>query len=94
MHAALRPGRAAWVEQLTLAALLFCGVPLLNALTTANGLIISLILGDRAMLGFDLTCLGSGLFLAWAAWKMQRATALAPKGAERARKVPLAQKVI
>lgn len=94
VHAAVRPGRAAWIEQLTLAALLFCGVPLLNALTTANGLIISLILGDRAMLGFDLTCLGSGLFLAWAAWKMQRATALAPKGAERARKVPLAQKVI
>ena len=93
VHAALRPGRAAWVEQLTLAALLFGAVPLLNSLTTANGLIISLIRGDWAMLGFDLTCLGSGLFLAWAAWKMQRATALAPKGAERARKVPLAQKV-
>jgi hypothetical protein len=24
------------------------------------------------MAGFDLTCLGSGLFLAWAAWKMRR----------------------
>lgn len=94
VHALVRPGRAAWVEQLTLAALLFCGVPLLNSLATANGLITSLILGDWAMLGFDLTCLGSGLFLAWAAWKMQRATALAPKGAERARKAPLAQKVI
>ena len=93
VHAALRPARAAWVEQLTLAALLFGAVPLLNSLTTANGLIISLIRGDWAMLGFDLTCLGSGLFLAWAAWKMQRATALAPKGAERARKIPLAQKV-
>ena len=23
------------------------------------------------MAGFDLTCLASGVFLAWAAWKMQ-----------------------
>ena len=93
VHAALRPGRKAWVEQLTLAALLFASVPLLNALTTSSGLLRSLIRGDGAMLGFDLTCLGGGLFLAWAAWKMQRVTALAPKGAERARKVPLAQRV-
>jgi hypothetical protein len=31
-----------------------------------------LVQGDWAMAGFDLTCLGSGLFFAWAAWKMQR----------------------
>jgi hypothetical protein len=47
-------------------------VPLLNALTTPWHLGVTLITGDWAMAGFDLTCLGSGLFFAWAAWKMQR----------------------
>jgi hypothetical protein len=69
----VRRGRAAWVEQLTLAALLFCAVPLLNALTTPYHLSVTLIQGDWAMVGFDLTCLGSGVFFAWAAWKMQHA---------------------
>ena len=36
------------------------------------------------MAGFDLTCLGSGVFLAWAAWKMQHRVAPQAK-AERAR---------
>ena len=68
LHAALRRGRVAWVEQLILAAALFAGVPLLNALTTSH-----IARGDWSMAGFDLTCLGCGLFLAWAAWKMHRA---------------------
>ena len=72
LHAMVRRGRAAWVDQLVLAALLFCAVPLLNAMTTPYHLGATLILGDWAMAGFDLTCLGSGVFLAWAAWKMQR----------------------
>jgi hypothetical protein len=73
LHAMVRRGRAAWVEQLALAALLFCALPLLNALTTPYHLGVTLVQGDWAMAGFDLTCLGSGLFFAWAAWKMQRA---------------------
>jgi uncharacterized iron-regulated membrane protein len=72
VHALVRRGRTAWVEQLTLAALLLGAVPLLNALTTPWDLGVTLITGDWAMAGFDLTCLGSGLFLTWAAWKMQR----------------------
>ncbi|MHC8409656.1 PepSY-associated TM helix domain-containing protein [Pseudomonas sp. Hz4] len=72
LHAMVRRGIAAWVEQLALAALLFCAVPLLNALTTPHHLGITLVQGDWAMAGFDLACLGSGLFFAWAAWKMQR----------------------
>ncbi|RON54742.1 PepSY-associated TM helix domain-containing protein [Pseudomonas frederiksbergensis] len=71
LHAMVRRGRVAWVEQLALAALLFCAVPLLNGLTTPYNLGVSLRQGDWAMAGFDLTCLGSGLFLAWAAWKMR-----------------------
>jgi threonine/homoserine/homoserine lactone efflux protein len=42
------------------------------------------------MAGFDLTCLASGVFLGWAAWKMQRRTAPAPK-AQRARPLALKQ---
>ncbi|ABA72670.1 PepSY domain-containing protein [Pseudomonas fluorescens] len=73
VHALLLPGRKAWVEQLTLAALLFTTVPLLNALTTAHHLGVTLAQKDWALAGFDLTCLAAGLLLAWAAWKMQRA---------------------
>jgi uncharacterized iron-regulated membrane protein len=73
LHAVVRRSRTAWVEQLALAALLFGGVPLLNALTTPYHLGASLKEGDWAMAGFDLACLISGLFLAWAAWKMRRA---------------------
>ncbi|MNQ63019.1 hypothetical protein D3C85_773860 [compost metagenome] len=73
LHAMVRRGCAAWVEQLALAALLFGAVLLLNALTTPYHLGVTLVQGDWAMAGFDLACLGSGVFLAWAAWKMQRA---------------------
>ena len=91
LHAVLRPGRRAWVEQLGLAALLFIAVPLLNALTTGQHVLASMAGGDWIMAGFDLTCLGSGLFLAWAAWKMQRPApqkAPAQPRAERPRPLP------
>ncbi|KAA0997028.1 PepSY domain-containing protein [Pseudomonas sp. ANT_J12] len=78
LHALVRRGRTAWVEQLALAAVLFCAVPLLNGLTTPYNVGVSLSQGDWAMAGFDLTCLGSGLFLAWAAWKMRRVENAAP----------------
>ena len=83
LHAVARPGRRGWVEQLGVGALLFIGVPILNALTTNQHLGVSVANGDWAMAGFDLTCLGSGVFLAWAAWKMQRRNVPQPK-AERA----------
>jgi len=73
LHAVVRRGRVAWVEQLALAAMLFGAVPVLNALTTPYPLGVTLAQGDWAMSGFDLTCLASGVFFAWAAWKMQRA---------------------
>lgn len=90
LHAILRRGRQGWVEQLSVGALLFIAIPLLNALTTSHHLGVSLATGDWAMAGFDLTCLASGVFLAWAAWKMQHRTAPVPK-AERARPLTLKQ---
>ncbi|MCF5780068.1 PepSY domain-containing protein, partial [Pseudomonas poae] len=83
LHAALRRGRRGWIEQLSCAALLLGAVPLLNAITTEQHLGVSLARGDWAMAGFDLTCLGSGVFLAWAAWKMRCRMAPQPT-AERA----------
>ncbi|KTC53580.1 peptidase [Pseudomonas fluorescens ABAC62] len=88
LHAIARRGRRGWVEQLSVGALLFVAVPLLNAITTDFSLGGSLARGDWAMAGFDLTCLASGVFLAWAAWKMQRRVASQPK-AERARRLML-----
>ena len=70
-------------EQLALAALLWAGLPLLNAVTTGQGLDHSLLAGDWAMAGFDLTALGCGLFFAWAAGKMLRAPAPAAKRAPK-----------
>lgn len=87
LHAMLRPGRRAWAEQLGLAALLWAGLPLLNQLTTRQGLLHSIPAGDWAMAGFDLTALGCGLFLAWGAGKMWRPPAVAkraPKAAKAA----------
>jgi hypothetical protein len=86
VHAAVRPGRRAWAEQLGLGALAFALLPLLNALTTGQGLNHSIAVGDWAMAGFDLTALGTGLFLAWAAGKMLRAPKPAAKRAPRAGK--------
>lgn len=91
LHAMLRRGRAAWVEQLALAGLLFGAVPLLNALTTPYHLGVSLVQGDWAMAGFDLACLGSGLFLGWAAWKMQHAGQAGNSARQSARAVNLEQ---
>jgi len=89
-HAMLRPGRKAWIEQLALGAGLFVAVPLINALTTSWNLGVTLKHGDWALAGFDLTCLATGLFLAWAAWKMQRAgSTVSVKKAPREKAPPI-----
>ncbi|MEG0637363.1 MAG: PepSY domain-containing protein, partial [Pseudomonas sp.] len=62
VHAVLRSGRRAWGEQLALGALAFALLPLVNGLTTGQGLDQSLQVGDWAMAGFDLTALATGLF--------------------------------
>ncbi|MCY1456667.1 hypothetical protein D9M71_739030 [compost metagenome] len=87
MHAVLRSGRKAWGEQLALGALAFALLPLLNGLTTGQGLNHSLQAGDWAMAGFDLTALGTGLFLAWLADKMLRS----PKPVAKRAKKPTAE---
>ncbi len=75
LHPALRPRQAAWREQLSLAALLFVALPVLNMLTTSRGLAASLPRGDWALAGFDLMALATGLLLAWLAWRQRARTA-------------------
>ncbi|WP_395609013.1 PepSY-associated TM helix domain-containing protein [Pseudomonas sp. B22129] len=93
VHALLRRGRQGWVEQLSVGALLFIAIPLLNALTTSQHLGVSLAKGDWAMAGFDLTCFASGLFLTWAAWKMHHRAAPQTK-ATRAQGLALKQEAL
>lgn len=83
LHALLRPGRRAWGEQLALAALLCAGLPLLNGLTSGQGLNHSLANGDWIMAGVDLTALGCGLFFAWTARTMLRPAVVAAKRAPK-----------
>ncbi|MER2296882.1 MAG: PepSY-associated TM helix domain-containing protein [Pseudomonas sp.] len=86
-HAALRPGRKAWGEQLAVGAAAFALLPALNALSTGQGLNASVPAGDWAMAGFDLTALACGVFLAWAASRMLRPAKPASQRAAKAAKV-------
>ncbi|MNY80472.1 hypothetical protein D3C86_2215280 [compost metagenome] len=57
---------------------------------------MSIAQGDWAMAGFDLTCLGSGLFLSWATWRMWRsgqANGVVPTHTARARRTTLEQEM-
>lgn len=67
VHAAVRSSRQAWREQLALAGLLFTALPVLDLLTGSAYLRASIEQGDWVLLGFDLTALATGVFMAWAA---------------------------
>lgn len=73
-----------WQDLLTLAAASLALVPVVNALTTARHLGVSLPAGDWVMAGFDLSCLAGALLLGWMARKAARArNAPAKKSAAR-----------
>ncbi|WP_223677540.1 PepSY-associated TM helix domain-containing protein [Azospirillum agricola] len=57
-HAALRPARTAWIEQLWTAAALLALLPVLNAATTRRPLWHSLAEGDWIFAGTELLCWG------------------------------------
>ncbi|WP_088139124.1 PepSY-associated TM helix domain-containing protein [Achromobacter xylosoxidans] len=62
-----------WRDLLAAAAVALALVPVVNVLTTARHLGVSLPAGDWVMAGFDLTCLAGALLLAWMARKAARA---------------------
>ena len=89
VHALLRTGRQGWREQLGLGALLFIGVPLLDVLTgNARYLLNAITQGHWALPAFDLTALGAGLFLGWAAMKFKLVKSDKPLRATRVAAAP------
>jgi uncharacterized iron-regulated membrane protein len=84
-YGALRPLRRAWLEQLSIAAIAFAAVPLVNALTTERHLGVSIPAGDWVFAGFDLTMLAFAAMFALCAGVLRRRegdAAHAPAGAE------------
>ena len=80
------PTRRMWQVQLWAGALLFAGVPLMNALTTASNLLFSIRAGLWEVAGFDLVCLALGLCLGAAAWWVgKRKTVARPRTAANTR---------
>lgn len=78
-----RPARRAWIEQLTLAGVLFAGLPVLNALTSQSNLLLAMASGDWMLAGFDLVAVTTGIALCYAA---RRIALNRPKEAPRRRR--------
>ena len=78
LWALARPAARAWIEALSLCALLYALVPLVNALTTTRGLVASLSERDWVFAGFDLVMLASSGLLAFAAWRLATGKTKAP----------------
>ncbi len=70
--AQIRPTRGMWRVLLGIGAVLFAGLPLLNALTGTAHLGVTLLHGPAVLAGFDLTVLAIGLGLGAAAWWLGR----------------------
>ncbi|MGP1614901.1 MAG: PepSY-associated TM helix domain-containing protein, partial [Pollutimonas bauzanensis] len=71
-YACARPARKAWVEVLSLAAILLALTPVLNAITTDRHLPASILAGDRVFAGFDLALIGFAALHAWLAIRTAR----------------------
>ncbi|QQB37323.1 PepSY domain-containing protein [Achromobacter deleyi] len=85
-HARWRGPRRAWIGQLALAALLCLGLPLLNRATTGQHLWAYAERGLMQQAALELTVLGLGLALGYAAWAVRRGwghAAPAPANARR-----------
>ena len=72
VHAAWRSPIAAWRDQLWTAAMLYAGLPVVNALTTMRSLPRAIADGDWIFAAFDLVTLTAGLALALAAWRLRK----------------------
>lgn len=72
LFGALRTDQRAWIEVLSLAALAFGLIPLLNALTTDRHLGVTIPAGDWGLAGFDLSMFALGAMFAAMAWKLWR----------------------
>jgi hypothetical protein len=71
-YAPLRPAKRAWVELFALAAAAFALLPVLNAFTTDKHLAATVMHGDWALAGVDLTFLAFGAGFGGIAWVLRR----------------------
>ena len=80
-----RPVKQAWVGALTACAALYLLVPIINAATTGNGLLPSLLAGNRVFIAFDsiMLAVSAALFLT-----ARKVAAHRPKAAPRRRTAP------
>jgi uncharacterized iron-regulated membrane protein len=67
-----RTARRAWIETLVVCAMLYVLVPVVNAVTTARGIIPSLAARDWVFVSFDLTMLATAGLFAFTARKVAR----------------------
>ncbi|WP_063922934.1 PepSY-associated TM helix domain-containing protein [Cupriavidus basilensis] len=80
----LRPKRGAWVEVLSVAALLYLALPFVNAVTASRGTLGNLLRGDALYLAFDAVALALGLtFAASALWLGLHRVKHAPMAVDR-----------
>ncbi|MBB3220258.1 PepSY-associated TM helix domain-containing protein [Pseudoduganella umbonata] len=88
VHAAVRPARAAWIEQCIAVVVLFALLPVLNPLTGGHGLLTSIPLGQAGIVGFDFAMLAIAALFGWIARHLLR------KDRPAARAVPAALKEV
>jgi len=87
LYAALRPRNRAGLEMCAFAAAAFGLLPVLNALTTARHLGVTIPAGDWSLAGFDLFFLAAGAFFAALAHKQRRAETNAGRAASLSKPV-------
>src|SRR5690606_18506231 len=86
LHPLLRSHKRAWLEQTSLAALLFGGLPFFALLQPSSSLITTLNQGHWLLAGMDLALLASAGLLALATWHIARHQAM-PSKVRQTRKV-------
>lgn len=72
IYAVCRPFMKAWREILTLAALAWLLLPVLNFFTTDRHLGMTIAYGDWVLVNVEIGFILIGLILAWTAWKVQK----------------------
>lgn len=88
--ALVRPTRGMWLLQLCVGALMFMGVPVLNAVTTDTHLGVTLLHGPAPVAAFDLVTFALGALLGTAAWMLHRRKAEKAAPIAKAKKAPAA----
>ncbi len=80
--AMVRPHRGGWSVLMAAGAMVWAGLPVLNALTTHAHLGITLPAGEWMWAGMDLSFLATGALMGWLAWRLRPGRA--PQGKKSA----------